>query len=172
MASRGNNLHEVVTPEGDKYLVSMPPKFRKSIWIKRGMSSHNSTICLDSLITCSSSSGDYIVVESIEEGNKVKAEISQILMKEQIQYIKDEGKWYSLRISVSFSVWLLIGWSVDRPSAFEDKSSSSDNDSDSEKLFKNTNRCQEFDSSSGSETDDEDCDEEEEEEKDKKSDLN
>ncbi|CAG2161890.1 unnamed protein product [Oppiella nova] len=72
IASRGNNLHQVVTPDGDNYLVSMPPKFRKWIWIKRG---------------------DYLIVDPIEEGNKVKAEITNILLKEQIKYIKDEGKW-------------------------------------------------------------------------------
>lgn len=33
---RGNNLHEVETCEGAKFLVSMPTKFRKSVWIKRG----------------------------------------------------------------------------------------------------------------------------------------
>jgi hypothetical protein len=36
-AGRGNNLHEVLTPNGDKYLVSMPSKYRKSVWIKRGL---------------------------------------------------------------------------------------------------------------------------------------
>ena len=35
--SRGNNLHEVETSDGTKFLVSMPSKFRKSVWIKRGM---------------------------------------------------------------------------------------------------------------------------------------
>ena len=36
-ASRGNNLHEVETAEQQKYLVSMPTKFRKNVWIKRGI---------------------------------------------------------------------------------------------------------------------------------------
>ena len=34
--------------------------------------------------------------EPIEEGEKVKAEIVHILYKEQIKYIKEEGKWYVL----------------------------------------------------------------------------
>jgi len=50
----------------------MPTKFRKNVWIKRG---------------------DYVVVEPIEEGDKVKAEIVQILYKDQIKYIKDQGQW-------------------------------------------------------------------------------
>ena len=37
LQGQGNNLHEVVNRTGEKYLVSMPTKFRKSIWIKRGL---------------------------------------------------------------------------------------------------------------------------------------
>ena len=33
---RGNNLHEVVDAENKTFLVSMPNKFRKNIWVKRG----------------------------------------------------------------------------------------------------------------------------------------
>ena len=86
IAGRGNNLHEVFDPSGqsttevtsnqeltiNKYLVSMPTKFRKNVWIKRG---------------------DFVVVEPIIEGDKVKAEIVQILYKEQIKYIKNQGQW-------------------------------------------------------------------------------
>ncbi|KAH9392941.1 putative RNA-binding protein eif1ad [Tyrophagus putrescentiae] len=68
----GNNLHEVVTATGEQYLVSMPTKFRRSIWIKRG---------------------DYCVVTPIEEGNKVRAEITTILLKEQIRYFKEHNRW-------------------------------------------------------------------------------
>ena len=38
IGSRGNNLHEAVTALGKTFLVSMPTKFRKNIWIKRGKS--------------------------------------------------------------------------------------------------------------------------------------
>ena len=37
MSSKGNNLHEVQTAKGEHYLVSMPTKFRKNVWIKRGI---------------------------------------------------------------------------------------------------------------------------------------
>lgn len=50
----------------------MPHKFRKHVWIKRG---------------------DYVVTEAIPEGNKVRAEIVQILMKDHIQYIMQNDKW-------------------------------------------------------------------------------
>lgn len=36
LGSPGNNLHEVETAEGDRFLASMPTKYRKNIWIKRG----------------------------------------------------------------------------------------------------------------------------------------
>ena len=39
------------------------------------------------------SSGDYVIVTPIEEGDKVKAEITVILYKEQLKYIKDSNKW-------------------------------------------------------------------------------
>ncbi|KAH9515937.1 putative RNA-binding protein eif1ad [Dermatophagoides farinae] len=68
----GNNLHEVRTCDGEQYLVSMPTKFRRSVWIKRG---------------------DYLIVTPIEEGNKVRAEIHSILLKDHIRYLKQQNKW-------------------------------------------------------------------------------
>eukprot|EP00061_Rhincodon_typus_P007965 g30157.t1 len=35
LGSPGNNLHEVETAQGERFLASMPTKFRKNIWIKR-----------------------------------------------------------------------------------------------------------------------------------------
>nr|CAG4642952.1 EOG090X0KPP [Evadne anonyx] len=72
LGGRGNNLHEVLTCNGDKYLVSMPTKFRKNVWIKRG---------------------DFVLTKPIEEGEKVKAEIISILYSNQIKYIQSQGKW-------------------------------------------------------------------------------
>jgi probable RNA-binding protein EIF1AD len=65
-------LHEVEDANGQKFLVSMPTKFRKNVWIKRG---------------------DFVLTEPILEGDKVKAEISCILYANQIKYIKAQGKW-------------------------------------------------------------------------------
>lgn len=56
----GNYLYEVLTPTEEQYLVSMPNKFRQTIWVKRG---------------------DYVVIEPVTEGNKVKGEIVKILTK-------------------------------------------------------------------------------------------
>ena len=41
----------------------MPNKFRKSVWVRRG---------------------DFVVVEPIPEGDKVKAEIARVLYKDQV----------------------------------------------------------------------------------------
>lgn len=76
MGGRGNNLHEIETSDGETYLVSMPTKFRKNVWIKRG---------------------DYVLIQPIEEGEKVKAEIYAILYAEQIKYIQSQGQWWVLK---------------------------------------------------------------------------
>ncbi|XP_012288107.1 probable RNA-binding protein EIF1AD [Orussus abietinus] len=72
LESRGNNLHEVTDFSGERYLVSMPTKFRKNIWIKRG---------------------DYVLVEPISEGDKVKAEIVRILTRNHIKYYRSQNCW-------------------------------------------------------------------------------
>ncbi|XP_048883824.1 probable RNA-binding protein EIF1AD [Brienomyrus brachyistius] len=72
VGSPGNNLHEAITAQGERYLVSMPTKFRKNIWIKRG---------------------DFVIVDPIEEGEKVKGEISAILYKDHIRHLQAVGVW-------------------------------------------------------------------------------
>ena len=58
----------------------MPTKFRRTIFIKRG---------------------DYVVVEDIEEGDKVKAEIVHILFKENIKYLREQQRWSGRKIFAS-----------------------------------------------------------------------
>ena len=36
LGNRGSNLHEVLTPDGERFLASLPVYFRKNVWIKRG----------------------------------------------------------------------------------------------------------------------------------------
>ncbi|XP_059058460.1 probable RNA-binding protein EIF1AD [Achroia grisella] len=102
LKSKGNNLHEVSTPNGEEYLVSMPTKFRKNIWVKRG---------------------DYILVEPILEGDKVKAEIVKIMNKDSIKYYKENSLW---------------------PKEFDDgkkeENRINNGDDDDDDLFVNTNR--------------------------------
>ncbi|GIY58687.1 probable RNA-binding protein EIF1AD [Caerostris darwini] len=126
----GNYLYEVISSQEETFLASMPSKFRNKIFVKRG---------------------EFIVVNPIPEGGKVKGEISEVLFKNHVQYLKNQGVW---------------------PKKFSDKyseeleSHSEDSDDD---LFVNTNRINvnnEAYSSTSEESDDDDEEEEEEEGKD------
>uniref|UniRef100_A0A8R1DGI8 Probable RNA-binding protein EIF1AD n=1 Tax=Caenorhabditis japonica TaxID=281687 RepID=A0A8R1DGI8_CAEJA len=70
--SRGNNLHEVFDQNGELYVVSMPTKFRKAVWLRRDQ---------------------FVIVRPISEGDKVKGEIEYILDQENVLYIRELGKW-------------------------------------------------------------------------------
>ncbi|XP_023026046.2 probable RNA-binding protein EIF1AD [Leptinotarsa decemlineata] len=83
----------------------MPTKFRKNVWIKRG---------------------DFVLVQPIEEGDKVKAEMVRILTKEHIKQFKKDNVW---------------------PKEFDN---SDKKESDEEGLFVNTNRSAVSDSDSDS----------------------
>lgn len=89
---------QVTTPNGEEYLVSMPTKFRKNIWVKRG---------------------DYILVEPIAEGDKVKGEIVKIMNKDSIKYYKENNVW---------------------PKEFDNSKEDSKTNDDDDDLFVNTNR--------------------------------
>ena len=118
VAGRGNNLHEVTDPSGQSFLVSMPTKFRKNVWIKRG---------------------DFVVVTPIEEGDKVKAEICTILYKDQIRFIKSENRWPEGFSNQEDTV----KDSLSKLDLKEDKNSDSETESEEEDdsdLFQNTNR--------------------------------
>uniref|UniRef100_A0A914CL91 Probable RNA-binding protein EIF1AD n=1 Tax=Acrobeloides nanus TaxID=290746 RepID=A0A914CL91_9BILA len=69
---RGNHLHEVVDENGENYLASMPTKFRHTVWVKRGQ---------------------FVILQPIEEGDKVRAEILYVLDAENIKYIHEKGRW-------------------------------------------------------------------------------
>lgn len=124
VASRGNNLHEVESAnEGEeRFLVSMPVKFRKNVWIKRG---------------------DFVLVEPIEEGNKVKAEICRILTPEHIKVFEQEGVW---------------------PKRFT-KKREHDDDLDEDGLVRNTNRQMVEEDDSSDDEDEESMDDSEEDER-------
>ncbi|CAI4223279.1 unnamed protein product [Auanema sp. JU1783] len=69
---RGNNLHDVEDQNGEIYVASMPPKFRKAVWVRRGQ---------------------FVILRSIDEGDKVKAEIEHVLDEESVLYIREIKKW-------------------------------------------------------------------------------
>ena len=68
----GNNLHKATLPTGEEVLVSMPKKFRVNVYVKRG---------------------NFVILEPILEGVKVRFEVVNILYPEQIQFIRDHGMW-------------------------------------------------------------------------------
>ncbi|KAK9882015.1 hypothetical protein WA026_018867 [Henosepilachna vigintioctopunctata] len=72
LANRGNNLHQVEAPDHSTFLVSLPNKFRRNIWIKRG---------------------NFVIIDPIVEGVKVKGEIVKILSEEHIKYYKKDNAW-------------------------------------------------------------------------------
>ncbi|CAO3610871.1 unnamed protein product [Cunninghamella blakesleeana] len=74
LGPRGNHQHEVEFIDGTKTLVTMPPKFRNLVWVKRG---------------------HYVVVDpslgTVSE--KVGGEIVQVLFPKQIKELEQDGKW-------------------------------------------------------------------------------
>ncbi|KAJ7307541.1 hypothetical protein JRQ81_009566 [Phrynocephalus forsythii] len=135
LGTPGNNLHEVER---------WPPACRKNIWIKRG---------------------DFVLVDPIEEGEKVKAEISFVLYKDHVRYLKEEGHWPDAFLQDGAGTHSRAKESREGapspPRSAGEEDSEGDDDAD---LFVNTNRagydCAESEDSSGSEEE-----EEEEEEK-------
>lgn len=112
VSSKGNNLHEVEPADSaENFLVSMPNKFRKNVWIKRG---------------------NYVLVDMIDEGDKVKAELVRVLTDEHMKEFIKHGVW---------------------PKKFTNKREHEENDTDSNELHKNMNRhpTQEDEDSSSSE---------------------
>lgn len=72
LGTPGSNLHEVLSSDGKKMLCSLPLKFRKNIWIKRG---------------------DFVIIEPIDEGDRVKAEIVRILYPQHVKHLQKEDIW-------------------------------------------------------------------------------
>lgn len=137
VAGRGNNLHEVTNHSGQSFLVSMPTKFRKNVWIKRG---------------------DFVIVTPIEEGDKVKAEITTILYKHQIKHIKSENLWPTgFQSQAEEEVGDLSKLSIKDKEADSEEDDSEEDDSD---LFVNTNRPVQEVSEESEETTETDTDEE------------
>jgi probable RNA-binding protein EIF1AD len=108
LGGRGNNLHEVQDSRGKNYLVSMPMKFRRSVWIKRG---------------------DYVLAQRIPEGDKVKAEISGVLNPASVKFLKSNGAWpeeFNKEQELDPEDFI----NTNRPPPYVESSSSSDEESD------------------------------------------
>ena len=99
---RGNQLYEVKTASGDQFLVSMPKKFRNTVWVK---------------------AGSIVAIECIEEGNKVKGEIVRVFLKDHIKRMKADGNWIS---EFDDDVRIDSNREIDLPSGSDSDSSSSE----------------------------------------------
>ncbi|XP_040570758.1 probable RNA-binding protein EIF1AD [Lepeophtheirus salmonis] len=131
-AGKGNNLHAVVDASGQEFLASMPCKFRKSVYIKRG---------------------DYVLVEKIPEGGKVKVEIVNIPLKDQIKYIREQGLWPKGFESAHTNSSVEPPKESGKNNTCIEKEEENDNNNEKD-LFKNTNRrVIEYSSSSESDSD-------------------
>lgn len=149
LGSRGNNLHEVESNEplpnnrnnddegeaeaetetsSDRYLVSMPTKFRKNVWVKRG---------------------DFVIVEPINEGDKVKAEIVRILTPQHIKEFTKDGIWPDKFASKKSNE--AKNNDADKPQ----NEDGGDDDENDDELFKNTNRAHQYVEPDDDETDEE-----------------
>ncbi|KAL3984742.1 Translation initiation factor 1A / IF-1 family protein [Acanthocheilonema viteae] len=115
LTSPGRNLHEVDDEKGEKYLASMPRKFRETIYVKRG---------------------SFVFVIPIKEGVKVKAEITQILDNENILYLREQKLWpkrfevYAESITREAKRGVVAGGPKRHNVIDEDMLPSSDNDDD------------------------------------------
>ncbi|TRY90125.1 hypothetical protein DNTS_031613 [Danionella cerebrum] len=136
MGSNGNNLHEAVTGSGECFLLSMPTKFRKNIWIKRG---------------------DFVIVDPIKEGGKVKGEISFILYRDHIHYLRKLGIWPEGFQEDRTSTERNEGTAEERSErkTEENEEAESDSEDDDSDLFVNTNRTTVLYSESEEDTDEE-----------------
>lgn len=130
-----------------------------------------------------------MIVDPIEEGEKVKAEISFILYKDHIQYLQKQQQWWvgthtHTPCCVS-ECMIVFTFTSSRPEGFmeepseqdktnkqqlkeegteeKDDEDSSDSEDDESDLFVNTNRCNYQYSESEDEEDSEDEDEDEKE---------
>lgn len=81
--------------------MSMPSKFRKNIWIKRGKSPLRVSPHVPGLPSGNRPNvpllfnplGDFLIVDPIKEGQKVKAEICFVLCKDHVRSLQEEGLW-------------------------------------------------------------------------------
>ncbi|KAI8048339.1 uncharacterized protein B0P05DRAFT_564526 [Gilbertella persicaria] len=75
LGPRGNHQHEVEFTDGSKTLVTLPPRYRNVVWVKRG---------------------HYVIVDpTVGVSEKVGGEIVHVLFPKHIKDLKAAGKWPS-----------------------------------------------------------------------------
>ncbi|KAI8375895.1 putative RNA-binding protein EIF1AD-like protein [Blakeslea trispora] len=73
LGPRGNHQHEVELADGTKTLVTLPPRFRNVVWLKRG---------------------HFVIIDpTVGVSEKVGGEIVHVLFLKNIKDLKAAGKW-------------------------------------------------------------------------------
>lgn len=92
LGPRGNHQHEVEFIDGEKKLVTLPPRFRNVVWLKRGK---NLQLTLaDPYNVNEHILGHYVIVDpTVGISEKVAGEIVQVLFPKNIKDLKAAGKW-------------------------------------------------------------------------------
>ncbi|KAI8056231.1 hypothetical protein BDF22DRAFT_774456 [Syncephalis plumigaleata] len=107
------NLHDVVFPNGNTGICTLPPRFRNVIWVKRG---------------------HYVLVDTsqvAQRDNKLTGEITHVLQAAQVRYIKQQGLWPEA----------FTNEATETSTATIEQSTKEDSDNDDDDdLFVNTNR--------------------------------
>lgn len=74
---RGTNQVQVEYPNGEQILVMLPTKFRKLVWVKKGM---------------------YLIISTNVDSNKssikIKGIVKHVLQNHHISHLKKENLWY------------------------------------------------------------------------------
>ncbi|KAI8075016.1 hypothetical protein BC940DRAFT_328617 [Gongronella butleri] len=116
LGPRGNHQHEVEYTDGSRNLVTLQPKFRNLVWVKRG---------------------SYVVVDPSQGtvSEKVGGEIVHVLFPKQLKVLQQKGRWpqeFSTKESEK-----LASQVHDSDDQAEDDE---DQDDDEDDLFVNNNR--------------------------------
>jgi probable RNA-binding protein EIF1AD len=93
LGPRGNHQHEVEFTDGSKKLVTLPPRFRNVVWLKRGS---YFTLWFTSIVFINvlSRIGHYVIVDpTVGLSEKVGGEIVSVLFPKNIKDLKTAGKW-------------------------------------------------------------------------------
>ncbi|KAI6237073.1 putative translation initiation factor eIF-1A [Aphelenchoides besseyi] len=72
IGSVGRDLLDVRDQNDERYLASMPPRFRNTVYVRRGQ---------------------FVYLLPIAEGDKVKAEITHVLDTETLLHVRERGLW-------------------------------------------------------------------------------
>lgn len=92
LGPRGNHQHEVEFIDGEKKLVTLPPRFRNVVWLKRGNFFFLTIAYMDFLLIMNP--GHYVIVDpTVGISEKVGGEIVQVLFPKHIKDLKAAGKW-------------------------------------------------------------------------------